>query len=224
MRTTMLLLTALLCLGAAGQAGAADPTTDDQKTLYALGLAISQNVGGFALTEAEFEFVRAGLSDGVLKRQPKVDLQTYGPKIQQLRQARMSAGAEGEKKVGAAFLAKAAAEPGATKGETGYVLKTIKPGTGASPKPSDSVKVHYHGTLIDGTVFDSSVQRNEPVTFPLANVIPCWTQAVQKMKVGGKSRLVCPSDLAYGDRGAPPQIKPGATLIFEVELLDIVKP
>lgn len=224
MRTTMLLLTALLCLGAAGQAGAADPTTDDQKTLYALGLAISQNVGGFALTEAEFEFVRAGLSDGVLKRQPKVDLQTYGPKIQQLRQARMAAGSEGEKKAGAAFLAKAAAEPGATKGETGYVLKTIKPGTGASPKPSDSVKVHYHGTLIDGTVFDSSVQRNEPVTFPLANVIPCWTQAVPKMKVGGKSRLVCPSDLAYGDRGAPPQIKPGATLVFEVELLEITKP
>ncbi len=214
----------LLCSLIASGAGAADPTTDEQKTLYALGLAISQNVSGFALTEAEFEFVRAGLADGVLKRQPKVDLQTYGPKIQQLRQTRMSAGAEGEKKAGAAFLAKAAAEPGATKGETGYVLKTIKPGTGASPRASDSVKVHYHGTLIDGTVFDSSVQRHEPVTFPLANVIPCWTQAVPKMKVGGKSRLVCPSDLAYGDRGAPPQIKPGATLVFEIELLDIVKP
>ncbi len=232
MRTMTMWLLTLLCLGTSvASAGAADPTTDEQKTLYALGLAISQNVSGFALTEAEFEFVRAGLTDGVLKRQPKVDLQTYGPKIQQLRQARMAVeqarmakGAEGEKKAGAAFLAKAAAEPGATKGDTGYVLKTIKPGTGASPKASDSVKVHYHGTLIDGTVFDSSVQRQEPVTFPLANVIPCWTQAVPKMKVGGKSRLVCPSDLAYGDRGAPPQIKPGATLVFEIELLDIVKP
>jgi len=225
MRTTMLALTIVLLLGvAAGSATAADPTTDDQKTLYALGLAISQNLGGFALTEAEFEFVKAGLSDGVLKRQQKVDLQTYGPKIQQLRQARLAAGSEVEKKAGAAFLAKAAAEPGATKSETGYVLKTLKPGTGASPKASDSVKVHYHGTLIDGTVFDSSVQRGEPVTFPLGNVIPCWTQAVQKMKVGGKSRLVCPSDLAYGERGAPPQIKPGATLIFEVELIEIAKP
>ncbi|MBI3604003.1 MAG: FKBP-type peptidyl-prolyl cis-trans isomerase [Nitrospirae bacterium] len=225
MRMTMTALTIALCLGAtAVPATAADPTTEDQKTFYALGLAMSQNLGGFALTEAEFEFVKAGLSDGILKRQQKVDLQIYGPRIQQLKQARMAAGAGAEKKVGAAFLAKAASEPGATKGETGYVIKTIKPGTGASPKASDSVKVHYHGTLIDGTVFDSSIQRNEPATFPLGDVIPCWTQAVQKMKVGGKSRLVCPSDLAYGDRGAPPQIKPGATLVFEVELLEIVKP
>ncbi|MFM8551284.1 MAG: FKBP-type peptidyl-prolyl cis-trans isomerase [Nitrospiraceae bacterium] len=223
MRRVALLLALSIGLTLPVAATAADPTTDDQKTLYALGLAISQNLGGFALTDAEFEFVKAGLADGVLKRTPKVELQTYGPKIQSLKQARMAAGAGVEKKAGAAFLAKAAAEPGATKSDTGYVLKTIKAGTGASPKATDSVKVHYHGTLIDGTVFDSSVQRNEPVTFPLANVIPCWTQAVQKMKVGGKSQLVCPSDLAYGDRGAPPQIKPGATLIFEVELLDIVK-
>jgi FKBP-type peptidyl-prolyl cis-trans isomerase FkpA/FKBP-type peptidyl-prolyl cis-trans isomerase FklB len=85
------------------------------------------------------------------------------------------------------------------------------------------VKVHYHGTLIDGTVFDSSVQRGQPATFPLNGVIPCWTEGVQRMKVGEKSRLVCPSQIAYGDRGAPPKIKPGATLVFEVELLEIVK-
>ena len=84
------------------------------------------------------------------------------------------------------------------------------------------MKVNYEGKLTDGTVFDSSVQRGEPVTFPLNKVIKCWTEAVQLMKVGGKSRLICPSDLAYGDRGAPPQIKPGATLVFEVELLGIV--
>ncbi len=202
---------------------AADPSTDDQKTLYALGLAISQNLGGFALNESELEFVKSGLTDGVLRHTSKVDLQVYGPKIQQLKQTRMAAGAETEKKAGAAFLAKAAVEPGAIKGETGYVLKTIKAGTGATPKASDSVKVHYHGTLIDGTVFDSSVVRGEPVTFGLSDVVPCWTQGLQKMKVGSKNRLVCPSDLAYGDRGAPPIIKPGATLIFEVELLDIVK-
>jgi FKBP-type peptidyl-prolyl cis-trans isomerase FkpA/FKBP-type peptidyl-prolyl cis-trans isomerase FklB len=85
------------------------------------------------------------------------------------------------------------------------------------------VKVHYHGTLSDGTVFDSSVKRGEPATFPLNGVIPCWTEGVQQMKVGGKSRLVCPSELAYGDRGAPPLIRPGATLVFEVELLEILK-
>ena len=91
------------------------------------------------------------------------------------------------------------------------------------PKATDTVKVHYHGTLTDGTVFDSSVKRGEPATFPLNQVIKCWTEAVQLIKVGGKSRLVCPSGIAYGDRGSPPVIKPGATLVFEVELLDIVK-
>ena len=83
--------------------------------------------------------------------------------------------------------------------------------------------MHYQGTLTDGTVFDSSLQRNEPATFPLNGVIPCWTEAVQLMKVGGKSRLVCPASLAYGDRGGAAKIKPGSTLVFEVELLEIVK-
>ena len=93
--------------------------------------------------------------------------------------------------------------------------------TGAFPTASDTVKVHYHGTLRDGTVFDSSVDRGTPVDFPLNGVIPCWTEGVQKMKVGGKARLVCPASLAYGDRGAPPKIKPGAALVFDVELLGI---
>jgi FKBP-type peptidyl-prolyl cis-trans isomerase FkpA len=224
MRVPILAFTAMLSLALlAAPARATEPATDDQKTLYALGLAISQSLGAFALTEPELELVKAGLTDGVLKRPRKVDIKTYGPKIQQLQQARTAVAAEGEKKTGGAFLAKAAAEPGASKTSSGLVVKTVKPGSGASPKATDKVKVHYHGTLIDGTVFDSSVQRGEPVTFPLENVIPCWTEGLQLMKVGGKSRLVCPSSLAYGDKGAPPQIKPGATLVFEVELLDIVK-
>jgi FKBP-type peptidyl-prolyl cis-trans isomerase FkpA/FKBP-type peptidyl-prolyl cis-trans isomerase FklB len=129
-----------------------------------------------------------------------------------------------EKKAGQAYLDKAATEKGAVRTASGLIITTIKPGTGDSPKPTDTVKVHYHGTLTDGTVFDSSVQRQEPASFPLNQVIPCWTEGVQTMKVGGKSRLVCPSTIAYGDRGAPPTIKPGATLVFEVELLEIVKP
>lgn len=212
----------LLCLASTSLAGVPEPTTDDQKTLYALGLAISQSLGAFSLSEAELEFVKSGMADGVLKRTPKVDLQAFGPKIQQLQQARAAVIAETEKKAGAAYLAKAAAEKGATKTESGAVIMPIKPGTGATPKATDTVKVHYHGTLIDGTVFDSSVKRGEPATFPLGQVIKCWTEGVQQIKVGGKSKLVCPANLAYGDRGSPPMIKPGATLVFEVELLDIV--
>lgn len=216
------LLAALVLAASPALAGAGDPATDDQKTLYALGLAISQSLGGFALTESELEFVKSGIADGVLKRPAKADLQTFGPKIQQLQQARAAVVAETEKKTGAAYLTKAAAEKGAVKTESGIVIQTIKPGTGAAPKESDTVKVHYHGTLIDGTVFDSSVKRGEPATFPLKQVIKCWTEGVQQIKVGGKSRLVCPANLAYGDRGSPPTIKPGSTLIFEVELLEIV--
>ena len=202
---------------------AADPSTDDQKTFYALGLIISQNLAPFSLTESELEFVKSGITDGVLKKQPKVELQKFGPKVNQIQQARAAAQADVEKKAGAAYLAKAAAESGAKKTESGAIVKTIKEGKGDSPKSTDTVKVHYHGTLIDGTVFDSSVKRGEPATFPLNQVIKCWTEGVQQMKVGGKSKLVCPSSLAYGDRGAPPHIKPGATLVFEVELLEIVK-
>jgi FKBP-type peptidyl-prolyl cis-trans isomerase FkpA len=203
-------------------AAASDPANDDQKTLYALGLAISQSLGQFSLSETELDMVKSGMTDGVLKHTPKVELQTFMPKIQQLQQSRLALVAEGEKKAGVAFLAKAASEKGATKTESGIVITPIKAGSGPAPKPTDTVKVHYHGTLIDGTVFDSSVKRGQPATFPLDKVIKCWTEGAQQIKVGGKSRLVCPSNLAYGDAGSPPVIKPGSTLIFEVELLEIV--
>jgi len=226
MRTAIACALVILLGGAPALAQAPAPSlkTDDDKTLYALGLLVSRSLANFNLSETELATVLAGIGDGVRKVPEKVDLQTYGPKVQALHAARVGASAETEKKAGETFLAKAATEQGATRSPTGLVIQTIKPGTGASPKPTDTVKVHYHGTLTDGTVFDSSVERKEPATFPLNRVIPCWTEALQKMKVGGKSRLVCPPALAYGEQGAPPKIKPGATLVFEVELLDIVKP
>jgi len=224
MRIGVICLPVFVCLAVStASAASPEPANDDQKTLYALGVAISQSLGNFSLSESELEFVKAGITDGVLNRKPKVDPQTFMPKVQKLQQARVAVLADKERKTGEAYLAKAASEKGATKTATGIVIQTMKEGKGASPKETDTVKVHYHGTLTDGTVFDSSVQRGEPATFPLAQVIPCWTEGVQRVKVGGKSRLICPANLAYGDRGAPPKIKPGATLVFEVELLDIVK-
>lgn len=224
MRILLCGISAVLCVGiAATHASAAEPATDTQKTLYALGVAISQQLGDFALSEADLEFVRSGLSDGVLKRPLKVEMQTFGPKIQPLAESRAEGISKKERAAGASFIAKAAAESGAKKTESGAIVKVIKEGTGKTPTAADTVKVHYHGTLIDGTVFDSSVRRGDPATFPLSGVIKCWTEGVQMIKVGGKSRLVCPAGLAYGDRGSPPVIKPGATLVFEVELLEIIK-
>jgi len=222
MRTIVLCLPVLLGIGFS-TALAADLANDEQKALYAIGVAVSQSLSDLALSESELEIVKSGMSDGVLKRPLKVDPKAYGPKVQQLVQARGAILAEKEKKAGAAFLAKAAAEPGAKKTTSGAIVTALKEGKGPSPKASDTVKVHYQGTLVNGTVFDSSIQRGQPATFPLGNVIKCWTEGLQEIKVGGKARLVCPADIAYGDRGSPPAIKPGATLIFEVELLEIVK-
>jgi FKBP-type peptidyl-prolyl cis-trans isomerase FkpA len=126
-----------------------------------------------------------------------------------------------EKVKAKAFLDTAAAEPGATRASSGLVYRELAAGSGASPKATDKVRVNYRGTLINGTEFDSSYKRNMPAEFPLNGVIPCWTEGVQKMKVGGKSKLVCPAEIAYGDQGRP-SIPPGATLVFEIELLAIL--
>jgi FKBP-type peptidyl-prolyl cis-trans isomerase FkpA/FKBP-type peptidyl-prolyl cis-trans isomerase FklB len=223
MRFVVSCLVTVLCLGTtAAFAAAPEPTTDEQKTLYALGLSINQSLSNFSLSEAEFEIVKSGIIDGFSKRAAKVDILAFGPKIQQLQQARASVIAEGEKKLGAAFLTKAAAESGSKKTESGAVITTIKEGKGAIPKISDMVKVQYNGTLIDGTVFDSTLKQGEPPILVVSEMSKCWTEGIQQMKAGGKSRLICPSSLGYRDKGLPPLIKPGATLVFEIDLLEIV--
>ena len=198
------------------------PDTDDQKILNALGQALAQNLLPANLSADALAFVQRGLSAAVLGRDALVVLDEYGPQIQGFMESRVAVAAGGELELANAFLEAQAGLDGAERTESGIIIQEMTVGTGANPAAEDTVSVHYHGTLRDGTVFDSSVDRGEPTTFPLTEVIPCWTEGVQRIAVGGKSRLVCPPDLAYGPQGRP-GIPGNAALVFEVELLEIVE-
>jgi FKBP-type peptidyl-prolyl cis-trans isomerase len=219
-RVLIAAMAACLMVPATG-ALAATPQSEDDKTLYALGVILARDLGALNLSAEEMEMVSAGLTDAALGKDSLVDLPTYGPKVQAMAQARATASAASEKEAADAFVKKMAATEGAEQTDSGLVFIVVEEGSGASPSATDTVTVHYHGTLRDGSVFDSSRDRGEPARFPLNGVIPCWTEGVQKMKVGGTYRLVCPSAIAYGDRGAGSKVKPGAALNFEVELLAI---
>ena len=204
---------------------AAQKTTDSNKALYGVGLAVASSLDVFSLSQAELETVLKGVRDGWAGK-PKFQLdaamqaavndlaRARAPKAQEKAAAR-------EKQLGAPYLAKAAKESGAKKTASGAIVIPIKEGTGPSPTVNDKVKVNYTGTLVSGRVFDSTAQRG-PAEFPLGQVIKCWTEGLQMMKVGGKARIVCPSDIAYGPSGNA-GIPGNAVLTFEVELLDIVK-
>ena len=222
-RYIMAALAALLFVPA-GTSLAASPETENDKTLYTLGVLMARDLGPLGLNEEELKMVASGMSDSALGREPQVDLETYGPKIQTFAQARADAAALAEQGAAEKFVSDMAATDGARKTDSGLVFIELEAGDGPSPTATDTVKVHYHGTLRDGTVFDSSIDRGEPISFPLGGVIPCWTEGLQLMKVGGKARLICPAAIAYGDRGAGAKIKPGAALSFEVTLIAIEPP
>lgn len=189
----------------------------------ALGAEIGKSLKIFELNAQELESVVSGLKDQISGRmtQEETDkLAALRPEIQSLAQKKMEAQKEKNKQEATVFLAQAATKPGAQKKDSGLIYTSKVEGTGPHPKAEDTVKVHYRGTLVTGEEFDSSYKRNEPTEFPLNRVIKCWTEGVQLMKVGGKAELICPSDIAYGDRGTP-GIPPSSTLIFEVELLEI---
>ena len=181
---------------------------------------LSRSLRDFDLSPSELEVVRRAIADAYAGK-PAIDLEEWGPKIQALANLRGERVVAREKQAGAAYLTRAATGDKAVKTDSGLVYVETTAGTGASPAASDRVKVQYRGTLINGTEFDSSYARNEPAEFALSGVIRCWTEGVQHMKVGGKARLVCPSDLAYGDRGND-DIPGGAVLVFDIELLEIV--
>jgi FKBP-type peptidyl-prolyl cis-trans isomerase FkpA len=202
----------------AAPAGAAQ--TEDQKVLYALGQSVGMSLEPFALTPEELVHVQRGLTDAIAKAPSAVPLEVYGPKIREFGMARAKAAAAANAAKSAAFLETVAKAPGASTTPSGVVFVELQAGTGATPTASDVVTVHYRGTLADGTEFDSSYGRGQPAQFPLGQVIPCWTEGIQKMKVGAKAKLGCPANLAYGDQGQG-DIPPGSALLFEVELLGV---
>ena len=215
-------LAVLLAIAAPARA-AVTLTTDDQKTIYAIGQAMARQLEQFSFTPDEVSVLIAGMQDALTHAKSQVDVEAQSKQIRAFAEKRQAAAVEKQKAETAPFLDKAAKEPGAKKTASGLIYKELTPGTGPQPKETDKVKVNYKGTLTDGTEFDSSYKRNEPATFPLKGVIKCWTEGLQLMKVGGKSQLICPADIAYGNSGRPPLIKPGAPLVFEVELLEIVQ-
>jgi len=223
--------------------------TIEDKAFYGMGVAMAkmaqQQMAAFEPTDEERKLVVEGFKETYGNDAPRVDLEAINSELEAWAQERVetaqlakmtpeereeaeAANAAAEKAAeeaqaaGKAYLDEAAAVAGAQSMDSGMIYIETQAGEGDSPAAEDMVKVHYEGKLQDGTVFDSSVERGEPAVFPLNRVIPCWTEGVQKMKVGGKARLVCPSDIAYGDRGAPPKIPGGAVLSFEVELLEIL--
>ncbi|QSQ28126.1 FKBP-type peptidyl-prolyl cis-trans isomerase [Pyxidicoccus parkwayensis] len=192
-----------------------NPESEDAKTIYALGVSMGRDLSFFALTPEEVQLLQKGLADSIAGTAPAIDAKEYGPRIQALAKARQA-------QASAALLERAAKEPGAVKLPSGVIYREVQAGTGKSPRPTDTVKVNYEGRLLDGTVFDSTAKRGIPAEFPLNGVIPCWTQGVAKMKVGGKAQLTCPGSTAYGERPPPgSRIPPNAVLIFDVELVDI---
>ena len=201
---------------------------EESKPFYALGVNVARQVGGELkgiLTKEEIVILCEGFADS-MKSQAGDETQLltqYGPKLNEILTGRASLAVDAEKKKGADFASSFLLKnPRAILRPSGLIFNEIIAGVGPQASASSTVRVHYHGTLVDGTVFDSSVARGEPIVFPLKNVIKAWQEGVAMMRQGGKATLVCPSSIAYGENGSPPVIPPGATLIFEVELIEVV--
>jgi FKBP-type peptidyl-prolyl cis-trans isomerase FklB len=204
--------------------------TPKQQISYALGLDIGKDFARAGI-EVEPAILARGIADVLLKRDPLLTPEQLQAAMQALNEQMQAARAkqeeamksvgEANKKAGEAFLAANAKKQGITTTASGLQYEVLKSGKGPSPKATDKVVAHYHGTLLDGKVFDSSVERKEPLEIPVNGVIEGWVEALQMMKVGDKWRLFIPSDLAYGPQGSPPVIGPNSALIFEVELLEI---
>lgn len=224
------LLSALLLAGCGKQAGkpaasggAPALATVDQRVSYGIGHNLGRNLARDKVLKLDRAALEAGLADGLAQAQTRVaesDLEAAFTALQQRAKESATADAEKQLAAGKAYLEQNQKKPGVKVTDSGLQYEVLKSGNGPKPKATDTVKVHYHGTLIDGTVFDSSIQRNEPIEFPVGGVIKGWVEALQLMSVGDKWRLTIPAELAYGARAAG-EIPANSVLVFEVELLEI---
>ena len=189
---------------------------------YSIGLFMAQSLKQQGMTDLNTALLMRGMNDALKDQKTQLSLEQAGQVMNAYQQNQITARSAGNKKIGAAFLTENKAKAGVTTTASGLQYLVEKEGTGAKPTATDRVKVHYTGRLLDGTVFDSSVERG-PTEFGVGEVIRGWTEALQLMPVGSKWKLFIPAELAYGDRGAGQEIKPGSTLVFDVELLEIVK-
>ncbi|MCF3648261.1 FKBP-type peptidyl-prolyl cis-trans isomerase [Synoicihabitans lomoniglobus] len=198
-------------------------TTTEQKVSYGIGRNIGADIARNAGFETDVEALVAGMRDsigGAESQVPEAELQAAFVEIRAAAQAAAQEKAQVNKTAGEAFLAENAKRPEVTTTASGLQYEVITAGTGPKPTATNTVKVHYHGTLVDGTVFDSSVQRGEPIEFPVTGVIKGWIEGLQLMPTGSKWKFFIPSDLAYGDQDKG-TIPPGSALIFDVELLEV---
>jgi FKBP-type peptidyl-prolyl cis-trans isomerase len=228
-RTALVLSIALSLAGTAfaeepATAAAPATKTSDQDLLYALGAALARNLAPLGLEEDDLTAVQEGLAAAVLGKDLRVEPRAVAAELDAFLRGRAEGALGREKEAGAAFRAKAAEQPGARTSESGIVYLSTTEGDGPSPGANDTVRVHYTGTLRDGTVFDTSRDGDAPTPaeFVLGEVVPCFRDGIGMMKVGGRAKIVCPPETAYGDRGSPPAILPGATISFDVDLLGVV--
>ena len=224
-RTTKALFIAMGLLSAVSL-HAADPVdtetlSEREQAFYFLGTTLSRNLESLALTEDEQVLVVQGLRDAMANEaEAPIDGAKYSTILNQVAGERMAAIAAKEAEQAAAYLEKMAAESGAVVSDSGLIYLELDAGDGAQPAAASTVTAHYEGVLRSGQVFDSSYQRGEPLQIRLTDVIPCWTEGIAMMKVGGRSKITCPADIAYGDRATGP-IPPGSALTFTVELLGV---
>jgi len=221
---------AAACSKKDGTGGTSELTTDAQKFGYAIGVDIGKSLTPVK-GEVDIDALVDGMEETLAGKEPRLDDETrekikseVSKKLQQKQMEERTAKAAAAEAAGKKFLAENGARAGVKTTASGLQYEIVTEGSGPTPKATDKVTVHYKGTLIDGTEFDSSYARGQPVTFPLGNVIPGWTEGLQLVKTGGKAKLFIPANLAYGERGAGAKIGPNETLVFEVELIAIEKP